>query len=460
MSDSIIVDTLTDHRLRSDGYSMYRDYDDGRHRAMYATPAFREKYEWIVQAGVVNLCPRIVSSFADRVAIRSWEGPDAKKADDVADAVDLERALALAVREALTAGDAYFNVWPDKQGKPVVWVHRADQAGYLAADDDPSAKRAFYQRFNIVESDGVTTTVTPRLNIYEANGWVSRWVADPQIGDPAMVDWSLTINEQGLRPYDADGTPAAYRTESGGLTWVHVPFDPDAQGGHGRSLLRDVIPIQDGLNHAYHSILVSTERYAKPLRGVLNYQAENEFDPQRGTVEKKPITIDETRDNFIGLDGAGPVFEWTQASPDGLIKVMETYGAWMARVVGMPVTDLIPDIGNVPSGAALRLMAASRTAAIEAFTDTLRTPIHDVMMLLGVDAWPVFDDPAPVDEAELWDRAVIKEGLGFPLKENLTELGYPEERAQQIADEAAVNKVADANAMAQNFLDGNPPATY
>lgn len=443
----LIAEAIDDATLHAGDYDLYRDYDAGQHRARFASDAFKSNYEWIIQAGVVNMCPRIVSSFADLVRIESWSGTDADRAPEIADQVDLDSVLAMAVREAYTTGDAYLNVWPTADGELRVWAHKADQAGFIADPADPLTKRAYYQLFHLTSLDMAGQEVrTPRLNIYTADGWVTRWVAEPITG--LSHSFAAITRDTQWFEYDEDGQPAQYQHELGdGLTWTHIAFDPDEQGGHGRSLLRDAIPLQDGLNHALHSLLVSTERIARPLRGVLNYQAGEELNPETGLMEKKHITVDETRDSFIGLNGNGPVFEWSQADPSGLIKAMETYGSWMARAVGMPVTDLIPDIGNVPSGAALRLLSAQRTATVQSFTRQLTEPVARVMQLLGVDARPIWADPAPVDESELWQRAQTKDALGFGLGDNLTELGYTPERAAEIvgnrdAEDAAASTAA------------------
>lgn len=458
--ESDIVAAVRDSRGRADDYDLFRDYDKGQHRARFASEAFRSKYEWLVQAGVVNLCPRIVANFADLCRVESWAGSGADAAAQAVDEHDLDGVLGLVVREALTAGDAYLNVWPGRDGRQRVWFHRADQAGFLQQPDDPASVRLFYQRFPLVEG----RSQRDRINLYYPDGTVARYVTTMPVelgslGPDVAGSTPVEFEEGQWAAYDEDGQPAEYRNEAKRLTWAHFAFDADTQGGHGRSILRDAIPVQDGLNHAYHSLLVSTERFARPLRGVLNYDPQPRLNPETGEMERQVLRVDETRDSFLGLDGKGPVFEWAQADPSGLRSLMEAYGAWMARTVGMPITDLIPDLGNVPSGAALRLLAKSRTATVQSFTRDLTDPVSRVLDLLGVvDVKPIWADPSPVDDSEMWERAQIKQSLGYSLADIITDLGEPD--VDGVLQRAREAKADDAKTMAQAFLDGRGASSY
>lgn len=73
----LITAAIDDATQRAGNYDLYRDYDAGRHRAQYASDAFRRSHEWLIQAATVNMCPRIVASFADLVHVESWDGVDA-----------------------------------------------------------------------------------------------------------------------------------------------------------------------------------------------------------------------------------------------------------------------------------------------------------------------------------------------------------------------------------------------
>ena len=258
-----VIAAVADHVSRAKDYDLYRDYEEGRHAYPYASPAFRSHFEWLLGAARANLCPTVVSNFTDRVELEGWEGTGAEAAANTAREHGLDRVLNLVVREAWRAGDGYVLVWPNEAGRLIPRFHRADQVAFKASDDDPD-------EFEWIAKLWVGPDHHGRVSVYYEDR-LERWTTMGRVREDAASPVTWPEQENSYTPVDdEEGDTVTYRSVGvDGNPWVHLPFDATSQGGHGRSILRDVVPLQDGLNHALHSVLVNVEDYAEPLRALL-----------------------------------------------------------------------------------------------------------------------------------------------------------------------------------------------
>lgn len=413
-----VLTALKDHRKRAAGYDLARDYEEGRHRHPYATPAFARKYAWILQQARMNICPTVRSNFTDLVQIQAWTGASETAASQYAETTDLDQVIDLAVNESWRCGDAYILVWPGADGQRRPWYHRADQVAFALDPADPTVMAWAAKLW--VTDDGYG-----RVNVYYPKQ-LERWATVGKVRETgeSAIAWDTKTAETAWAPYTGDGEPEVQTHDMGRVPWIHLPFDPQSQGGHGRSILRDVIPEQDALNHTVHSLLVNTEQYAAPLRALMEHEPTVTIDPATGRAVTERLVVDETREKILGFKGKGPLVQLDPPNSANLLQVKQAYLADAAVLVGIPVSDVVPDLGNVPSGAALRVLAARRTNTVRAYTKAITGRISVLMDLLGVpDARPEWVDPAPMDDTERVTNAQARVDLGYPLEEVLPDLG-------------------------------------
>lgn len=450
-----VVTAVKDFRKRAPQVSLYRDYDQGRHRYPFATDAFKKDYLWILQNARENMCPAVIRSFTDLVTVQAWSGAGADAAGELAVTLPLRRVVNLAVREAHRTGDGYVLVWPDSANVVRPWYHRADQVVYKPAADDPDEFEWVAKLWVI---DAGADVGKGRVNVYYADR-VERFITQGKVqhDDTSAADWP-----------EGDTSYLGYAGEDGGDTvahkfgrvpWAHLAFDADTQGGHGRSVLRDVVPLQDGLNKSVADLIVGSESFARPLRALMNYQAEVKIDPNTGRPVEERLEFDPTKQSILGVRGPGPLQQLDPPDATKLTAVQEAFASKIARVVGIPITDVLPDIGNVPSGAALRVISARRTNAVRDFEQDNAASLVRMMSLLGVqDAFPEWADPAPIDGTERLEIAQAKVDLGYPLAEVLPDLGEDPDDITRIL-EAKVTEEANAGAAAvRAFRAGGDPA--
>ena len=440
LPQQIIIRAVDDRLRRAPRYDMYRDYEQGRHKHPYATPAFRKKYGWVLSQARLNACSQVRTNFTDLVQVQAWSGPGAETAERIAEDIDLARTLDLAVNESWRAGDAYIMVWPDADGVNRAWYHRADQ---ISLRYDPERPGRLLEAVKLwVTDDGYG-----RANVYTSTH-VHRYLTGVKVRSDGTgyTDWTQVRSVATWVPYTDETGAADLKHSFGRVPFVHLPYDQQAEGGYGRSILRDIIPLQDALNHAAHSLIVSTEKQAREFRALFNYQPEQSLNPATGQFESKPLRLDDTTNSVVGIPGEGPMQQFDPVAPNGLLEIKRSHFADIANTVGMPVSDILPDLGNVPSGAALRVLASRRTNAVRNYTRAITGALRDLMGMLGADAYPKWVDPAPTDETERIAHAQAKLDMGYPLIEVLADLGESPDAIERITSAIANQTAAFAAA--------------
>ena len=449
-----VVTAVKDLTARATRISEARDYDAGRHTLAFVTDAHREKYEKVIRDARLNLCPRVVNNFTHLHRITGWGGADAETAQQTAETLGLNSLLKRAIRDAWLTGDGYVLVWPGQDGRDRAYKQRPEQIAFRPDEDNPSEMEWVAKAWDLRSGYG-------RVNLYYTTH-VERYVTaakvrtDTDEAGNGAVSWPAT--EHSYLPYVGDDGGDMIPNPYPVVPFAHLAHDAADVGEHGSSVLRDVIPVQNLMNAFVAHIAVTGEQYAAPLRYLLNYVPKTYLDPTTGKATQEALVFNEARQKIFGITGEGPFGQLDPPDATNLLSVIEALGQWVGRIVGIPVSDLVPDLGNVPSGAALRVLSAARSNAVIDFTDTNTPQIARLMGLLGVDAYPEWENPAPVDQAEQVEVAQAKKDLGYPLEEVLPELGEDPADIARIVG-AAAGSQANIGALAMRAFDaGLDPA--
>lgn len=441
-----VVTAIEQHMERREDIILARDYDEGRHRYTFASATFLRKYKWVIENSRENLCPAVIRAFSDGVSIAGWTGAGMDEATETFHdrALGLVKVQNLVNRETFRTGDAYALVWPNAREEDRVWYHRADQAVPMADPDDPS-RLLWVAKLWTSRGHG-------RVNVYYADR-VERWItASPVLVDAAkhLPQWPTDPTAWQPFTYDDEGETLANPYER--VPWAWWTYDATEQGGHGRSILRDVIPLQDALNKSVADLIVAEEAISNPLRAILNYEAKQKINPRSGEVEEERIEFDETRNRLLGIPGEGPLVQLDAVDPSGLLQVQDAFALKIARTLGIPAYYFTEMSGDVPSGESLRVLSARRTAALRDFQQDATGPWQDIMGLLGIEETePVWSDVAPQTEQERQEGAKVRQDLGYPLEETMRFLGEDEETRLRVHEERAKEERAQAAAARESL---------
>lgn len=456
-----VVTAVADWKARIGPIQLYTDYYAGRHRiGQFATPAFRRSFEWILLNARENLCKAVVRGFASKMVIKGWEAPNAglsKQAGKLVDDLRLAKVFSLAHRETYRTGDSYVLVWPDANGDDRAWPKLSSQFSVMPKPGDPDS--LLWAAMLWVDAGGfgrVNIYYEDRLERYTTKGRLKERSASPN--DP--VSWPGKASA--YEPYNADNDGEVIPHGYGRVPVVWFPHDADELGSHGRSILEDVVPLQDGLNKSVADLIVGGESFALPLRYLLNYTAKKKIDPETGEVTESKIRADPTVDKFLAVPGNGPIGQLDPPDATKLLAVHEAYAIKVSRVVGLPAFYVSQVTGEPPTGRALRVLSTRLTSLSRETQTDFGPQWSQVMELLGVpEVRPRWEDPAPVDESEQLENAEARKAIGFGFRENLLAMGYDEDDVDRIEKDARAGSVATqqfGQTLARGFEAGLDPA--
>jgi hypothetical protein len=408
---------------RQGAYATYRTYYEGQQRLTFASDSFRQAFAGQLRQLVYNRCAAVVDALADRLRIEGWQADDGDDTSQIEQAaIDIWRRSRLDLRhvdghaEALRAGDAYLIVWPDMDGMPQIAIN----AGHLVATvrDDEAPDRVVLA----VKAWQVTRGPLAgrwRVTTYSADA-IERWITTGA-SDP-MPEKRAT-----LVPYE-DDAPAAV-ANPWGVTPVFGLHNAAGLDNRGASELRDLIPLQDGLNKSVADMLVAMEYVAYPQRWATGVEVP--IDPDTGRP-MKPFRPGVDRVWVVGDENA-QLGEFPASDMTQFLAVQQEWDVKISRVSRVPVHWLGMS-GGFPSGEALKTAESpfvskvlDRQAAFgAAWGDAMALALRMAGFSEGEAGQiaPVWTPAETRSEAEFWRVAQQKQAAGVPQAQIWREAGY------------------------------------
>jgi len=496
----------------------YENYYDGDQPLEFATKKFREAFGDLFADFADNFSALVVDSVDERLDVEGFrfpygedapdddeeaggapEGTESADADDV-DAADddawriwqanhLDAESQLAHVDALIKGTCYLHVspyrgdWINPQ-TPSITVEDALQCYVETAPNNRLLRRAAVKRW--VDDSGYlfANVYLPEAlykfqtvaQVVNANGdatgkqgvsteWVARQeplfddhgnvILDPVTGEEAAEPWPLP-NDLGVVPI----VPLPNRARLSGA------------GREGKSELAEVISVQDAINKACSDMLLASEFGAFGQKYITNFRLETDVATGK---PKQPFQIGVDRLFVVPPpeDGESEAKfgEFTPTPLDGYVSQIAMLVQHLASITRTPPHYFLANMGNFPSGEALRaaeaglVTKARRRQRIygESWEEVLRLAFR----LLGdprgesVISETIWRDAETRTEAEHVDAQLKQAALGVPLQQIWANLGYTptqQERFRRMrAEEAAWGLTS--NVTAKPATEVGPPAT-
>lgn len=439
---------------RAAAYRLYQEYYGGQHRLAFATDKFRSAFGTLFRAFSLNLCPKVVDSCANRLSLTGF-GAEEGGEQAAAAAWAIWQANRMDLRsgevhtEALTAGDAYVIVWPDRDGgQPVIYPN--DGAAMTVRYDQENPGRILWaaKAWTLEAPDGRL-----RLNLYypdRIEKYITRSKAD-----------ALPDNSNGFEPFEAPGEPWPLENPYGAVPVFHFA-NRSRTGRFGVSELSDVIPIQDALNKTVADMLVAGEFVALPQRWATGL----ETDIDEATGKPKAPFIPGA-DRLWTTEGVETKFgQFEAASLDGFLKEKSDFAKDIGSVSSTPIHFLIPPTGDWPSGESLKTAESEFTAKVKrrqlAFGNVWENVMSFALQVAnqggkGVRLSAMWTDPAPRSERDQADVAVLKSQVGVSDAQLQREMGYTEEEIAQMATEKRAAERELGERLMRSFERGGEP---
>lgn len=432
-------------KARLPAYQLYHDYAEGRQRLAFATDKFRNTFGSLFRAFADNMCAGVVDAAADRLVITGYaiEGDqEASESDgkastartaaddawDIWNANRMDERAGEVHREALTSGDGYVIVWPGDDGQPTIYPN--DAANVTVRYDPETPGRIIWAAKAWIDDDAGGRL---RVNLYypdRIEKYVTRGKAQ-----------GLPDHSNNFVPYEAPGE--AWPLDN---PYQRVPVFHFATNGRvgrtGRSELADVVPLQDALNKSVADMLVAGEYMALPQRYATGLEVE--IDPDTG--KPKPLFIPGA-DRVWATEGVDVKFgQFAPADLEPFLRVQAGFRQQIAVVSRTPLHFIIPPAGDWPSGEALKSAEGAFLKKIRdrqiAFGNVWEDVVQFALEIMGggeVALSCQWEDPAPRDELNQANVAVLKSQVGVTDQQIWRELGYSEQQIAQMQEEKEAN---------------------
>lgn len=454
-------------------YRLFADYYDGRHQLKFATEKFTTDYANLVLGLRENLCPAVVFSFTDDLVVKSW-GDDATYQGQKLDKDTqngLSRLIGLMTQESWRSGDGYAMVWPNRAGVPVAHYQTGEESIPVTDPEDPSQLLSYAKRWIDAKTGHGRAFVL-------FHDHAERWVTGNQLQTKeAKNPHPFPTDPTQWSPYTGDGDEAVITHTFGMVPVVWLPLDQARPGGYGRSILTDVVPIQDALNKSVANMVVLEEDYAEPFWYLLKYRKEattttaNPYVAQIPSIPPPPGVpqqvglsaapaaraqddrFDRRRQHVFTTSAEGPAGQFDPPDMEKLWTVQDKYALKISRVVGLPSFYMTQTSGDVPSGESLRVLSTRRTGRLRRYQAGALPELRKLGLLLGMEnPTPEWEAVVKVDENERWQIAGQQDDMGLATVDILEYAGVA--NASDIADRATKARDSQIGAALRGATSG------
>jgi len=235
-------------RAKHDPYCALFNYYDGEQPLVYTAKRLNEIFKDLDAYFAENWCSVVVDATQDRINLRSIqiEGAANAKWQDIWTASEIGLESDDVHEAALVTGEGYFIAWPDETGQ---------MQGY---HNDPRLVHLFYEYAN------------PRVKRFAAKMWVDesmRWKMTLYYPDHLEYYETLSKAEN-----VADASAFQPSAEFSAVNpYGEVPVFHYRQGKRKvKSDLKNVIPMQNGINKLLTDMMVTAEFMAFPQRYIIS----------------------------------------------------------------------------------------------------------------------------------------------------------------------------------------------
>lgn len=435
---------VEDVKARAPQLATYVDYDEGRHRLLFATEKYRNTFGDLFREFADNMCDDVLDAISDRLQIDAWTSDDktlAQVASDLWVATKGEARTGAVHRSSYREGDGWLAVQENEKGQARVFKQDPRQMVIRYSTDDPDEPEVVAKVWKDVRHRRW------RVNLWYAEGLVEKW-GSKGLGANGGIPKAQAFH---LLP---PGDPGLREDEQAQDDLDRIPvyhFPNGEPGRYGRSLLAGVIPLQDALNKAICDMLVAMEYHAYPQRWATGVQVERD---EHGR-ERSPFQAGEGRVWRSGNKDAR-LGQFDPAEMTGFLDVQDALKISVARKGLLPPhqVTLRSQSSTPPTGIAL-LVAEGRTIKFtldrqrDYGDQHRRWMAHALSIQLGTEVDPQdlnlsWAPPETRDEKALLEMLTMKRDLGVPDRQIMLEMGYTPDEVTEFLDDLAERNEADA----------------
>lgn len=415
---------LTRLDARKNNIIVIEAYYQGDHPLNFATTKFKQAFGNQLKEFASNWCPIVIETPVERLVVEGFNYGD-KEVNDRAwaywKANNLVTDSGLVHSEASKHGCSYVLVAPGDNGTPIITVEHPLHMIVQTSHENRRTKTAALKRW--VDEDKIAYAT---LYLPDA---IYKWESDRAVTDGSKINWRV-------REEPADNP-------LGVVPVVEFQNNPTMLHG-GTSDLRDVIPLNDGINKLMCDLLVASEFYALPQRAIIGL---DEFEDENGN----PVPTEKVPSHLASIwtlpDGA-KIEELTANDLVAFKTAIQIFLEQIAAQTRTPPNYLLGQMVNI-SGDALLAAEKGLTSKVKDKQKDFTGAWEDVMRLAFLAAGDKanatkssdveWTDPESRTLAQIVDPIVkARQGLGISLESAWQMMGFTPQQVEMMKVQAGL----------------------
>lgn len=407
-------------------YNTLWQYADGDHPLTYTNERLREIFRSLDAKFTENWCSLVLGACLERIEMQGWKVAGDAVAQATLQALwagnDLDAQADEVHEAALVCGESFVIVWPDADNQPQVYYNDPRMAHVFYDDESPSAKTFGAKWWD--DADGkrrLTLYYADRLDYYVSRG------KKENVGSAAAF---MPDPETPTATNPFGEIPVFHFRTSIRIT---------------KSDLKDVIPIQNGINKLLADMMVAAEYGAFKQRYIIS-NADG-----TGKLKNAPNEIwDVPAGDGVGQETQ--VGEFSATDLRNYLDAIDRLAVAVAIITRTPKHYFLAQGGD-PSGEALIAMEAplNKKAAkrISRFLPTWRQVGAFLLKVSGQELpaltiMPVFAEPSTIQPVMQSTIRTAEVGAGIPLTTALRREGWTQKELDAMADDKAAEQAGQA----------------
>ncbi|RLD07702.1 MAG: hypothetical protein DRI32_00425 [Chloroflexi bacterium] len=415
-------------------YKTLFDYYDGEQPLMYTNQRLREIFKNLDVYFAENWCAVVIDSTKDRVNLKEIQITKNKGAEKAWKEIWERSQLVLESddvhEDAMIASESYVIAWTNGSGQMEAYAN------------NPRMCHLFYD------------AEFPRVKKYGAKWWVDEdGFLRMTLYYPKRLEYYKS--RKLFKNLDANFPKSLYKHKKDAPNkYGEVPVFHFRQSRRkSKSDLKDVLPLQNGINKLLNDMLVSAEFGAFKQRFIISNSE------TKGKLKNSPNEVwDIPAGDGIGQQTSVGQFEATALG--NYLSAMEKLATTISSITRTPKHYFF-SVGSNLSGEALIAMEAPLNKKARDRIDRY-APVWEELAIFMLkaeghkvtrdDVAPVFDRPETIQPRTQAETRELNKRAGIALKSTLREEGKSEKEIQQYMDDIAEEKRKEAD-LAQAYLD-------
>ena len=410
---------------RNGRIAVYDDYYEGRHPLAFASDKFRTSFGGLFQEFADNWCELVPSAVEERINVQGFRIGDKQEGDKDAWRIWqtnlLDASSQLAHMEALVREEASVIVWsnPADEQNPLITVEDPSQ---VVVEMVPGSQRMRAAALKVwhddVDSAQLATLYLPD-GVYKFRAVTS---GDTALWVPGWVESSRWV------PRETTGEPWPLPNPLGVVPVVPLVNRPRLLKP-GASEIRQVIPVQDGVNKLIADLLIGSEFGAFRQRWVTGFEIPRDPDTNQ-PIEPFRAAVDRL---FIAENPDARFGEMSETNLQNIVTAIEMLIQHIASQTRVPPHYFYLK-GQFPSGESIRAAEASLVTKVrrkmrffgEAWEEVMRLAfaVLDDKRAKVMDSETIWADPETRTESQHIDALTKLLAIGVPVQQLWEDAGY------------------------------------